>query len=583
MAAEWATYAAAVTLFTWPGLVRARGEIIGAGDDARYYAWLGWRIGRELARGNVLPRHLGDAIHPFGFDLALVDGYLPSWVAGLYNVAAGPFLALNLAIATGIVCDLLAARALARRVSTSRVVHVITAVAFVTAPPVALQVQMAQLPLAWSFTVPLLVADALDVATGTRAVRPARLAALGLVAYLCSVYFLVFGGLAYGVIVAVAAARTRDPRPVLRAAAAAGAMLVALSPFAVARLRFDRDEAGRGAPTALVADSRIFSADLLSIAAQPTRSTFLAPRPEILDRSLMRLFHPSLALEQTLYPGLVLLVGFGAFLAGRDRRRIPVAVAAAVVGLLALGPSLKVGGRFVWSSGDTPVSFLPHRLLLALPGLGALRVPVRAALVLTALCAAATAIALHRMVTRPGARAGLVTSACAALLATNLLVPLPTTDMLTTAASDRALRAIAREAGDGDTVLRVPSDCDPAFVSYQMLHRAPVVGCAGSFAANPWSDLRAYTRSDALRKLQCDRGRYGRIVTRADPLSPFAAADVVELRRRFGVRFLVVDRSLLTFCGEVEAALAFLARYRSLGGDNRFEVLDLAAAAPAAP
>ena len=67
-------------------------------------------------------------------------------------------------------------------------------------------------PIKMSFTAPLLIADALDVAVGAREVRPIRLAALLALAYLCSVYFLVFGGLAYALIVGIAALRRRDLR-----------------------------------------------------------------------------------------------------------------------------------------------------------------------------------------------------------------------------------------------------------------------------------------------------------------------------------------------------------------------------------
>ena len=158
----------------------------------------------------------------------------------------------------------------------------------------------------------------------------------------------------------------------------------------------------------------------------------------------------------------------------------------------------------------------------------------------------------------------------AVLLATNLLLPLPTDTLGTTPASEHALRQIAQSARPGDSVLAVPADCDPTFVSYQVFHHAPVVGCAGSFAANPWQSELAYTRSDAFTKLRCDRKHYGRITTTDRPLSPFGPEDVAQLRRREGVRFLVVDQRRLgdVDCASANAAFAVLARYRSLGGDR---------------
>jgi len=303
----------------------------------------------------------------------------------------------------------------------------------------------------------------------------------------------------------------------------------------------------------------------------------LLPRPTAVDKSLLRLIDPTHTLEWTIFPGLLLLAGGVLFVTRRDALRLPLVVTGAVMWLLALGPSLKFGGDFVWEHAGKPVSWLPYRLVLAVPALGALRAPFRTGYVLVTILVAATAIALHRVLTdRPG-RAAMVAIGSAVLLATNLLLPLPTDTLGATPASEHALRQIARVARPGDTVLAVPADCDPTFVSYQVFHHAPVVGCAGSFAANPWRSELAYTRSDAFTKLRCDRKRYGRINTTDRPLPPFGPEDVAQLRRRERVRFLVVDRRRLgdVDCAFANAALAVLARYRSLGGDRELMVLDL--------
>jgi hypothetical protein len=575
--AEWAVYALAIVLVLGPGLLHAGTRLVGRSDDGRYYAWLGWAIGRLIAHGHVVPLRIPNVIAPFGLDLRLVDGYLPSYVSGLFNLVFGPFLSYNLTFATGAVLNLLAARSLARRLTPYRLVHVIAAVAFVTAPPIALNVQVGLLPLFWAFSLPLLVGDAIGVVTKRSDVRPLRLALLLVVAYLCSVYFVVFGGLAYGLIVGVAALRRRTWRIPIAAAVAAVIALVVLTPFLVSRVRFDRSEKQRGADTQLVGDSNLFSADALSIVAQPRRSTVLLPRPTTVDESLLRLIDPTNTLEWTIFPGLLLLVGGGLFLARRDARRIPIVVAAGVLWVFALGPSLKVGGSFLWEHAGKPVSWLPYRLVLAVPALGALRAPFRTGYVLVAVLVAATAIALHRLLASHPSRAVLVAIGSAVLLATNLLLPLPSDTLGVSAPEKRALRAVARIAHKRDTLMSVPADCDPAFVALQTLHRAPVVGCAGSFAANPWRSELAYVRSTAFAKLRCDRASYGRIATPDRGGEPFALADVTQLRREFGVRFLVVDRAALgrIDCGSVAGALSTLSRYRSLGGDRDLEVLDL--------
>jgi hypothetical protein len=397
-------------------------------------------------------------------------------------------------------------------------------------------------------------------------------------AYLCSVYFLVFGALAYGLIVAVAAWRERAWRAVRAAAVGALIAVVVLLPFIVPRIQFDHTESARGIDTELLGDSNFFSADAVSIVAQPTRSTFLLPRPTFVEKSIVRLPDVRYAIEATIFPGLLLLAGFVVFIGRRDRRRLPLILGAGALFVFGLGPSLKVAGNFVWKRDGSPVSWLPYRLLLAIPGLGALRAPVRVEYVLVAVLVAATAIALHRLLTHTPGRAGIVGLACGVLLATNLLVPVPTTGFDTTPASERALRDIAHLARPGDTVSSVPADCDPAFVSLQVFHHAPVAGCAGSFAANPWSKLRAFTDSDAFSKLRCDQHAYGRIETTAAsaPSPPFAERDLAALRAEFGIRFVVVDHTKLgAGCPGVDAVLPVLRAHRRLGGDARFEVFDL--------
>ncbi len=574
-------YAVAIVLVLWPGILHARTQIVGAGDDARYYTWLGWSMGRLIAHGHVVPFHVGTVIRPFGLDLRLLDGYLPSYVSGLFNLVTGPVLAFNLTFVVGAILDVYAARVLARRLTTLRLVHVIAAIAFLTAPPIALNVQLGLLPLFWAFTAPLLVAEALDVVSGMRPVRPVRLAVLLVLAYLCSVYFLVFGGLAYAVIVSVTALRRRDWRIVAAMAGAALIAVVVLLPFIVPRIQFDRHESARGVDTELLSDSNFFSADAVSIVAQPTRSTFLLPRPAFVEKSIVRLPDVRYAIEATIFPGFLLLAGFVAFLFVRERRRLPLGVAAAALFVFGLGPSLKVAGNFVWKHAGTPVSWLPYRVLLAIPGLGALRAPVRVEYVLAAVLVAATVLALQAILTRAPERRLAVAVGAGVLLATNLLVPVPTTGFNTTPASAGALREIARDARPGDTVLSVPADCDPAFASLQVFHHTAVVGCAGSFAANPWSKLRVVTESTPFTKLRCDLTAYGRITTTppvaASPaLTPFDAADIAALHRDFGVRFVVVDRSKLgPGCARVDRALPVLEEHRSLGGDARFQVIDL--------
>ena len=195
-----------------PGLLHASTELVGRSDDGRYYAWLGWAH-RPVDRA----RASRAAPHPrcdrtVRTRSAARRRLSPVVRVGSVQSRVRPYLSYNLTFVTGAVLNIVCARSLARRLSPHRLVHVVTAVAFLTAPPIALNVQVGLLPLFWAFTLPLLVADALDVVTGSqrREAGPARV--LLVVAYLCSVYFVVFGGLAYALIVGVAAVRRRSLR-----------------------------------------------------------------------------------------------------------------------------------------------------------------------------------------------------------------------------------------------------------------------------------------------------------------------------------------------------------------------------------
>ena len=95
-----------------------------------------------------------------------------------------------------------------------------------------------------------------------------------------------------------------------------------LLPFIVPRIQFDRRESAHGVDTELLSDSNLFSADAVSVIAQPTRSTFLLPRPTFVEQSIVRLPDVRYAIEATIFPGLLLLAGFVVFVV---RPRSPAA------------------------------------------------------------------------------------------------------------------------------------------------------------------------------------------------------------------------------------------------------------------
>ena len=207
--------------------------------------------------------------------------------------------------------------------------------------------------------------------------------------------------------------------------------------------------------------------------------------------------------------------------------------------------------------------------------MGAYRVPVRSAEVLVAVLVAGTTLALDRLFAANDCGSG----RCWLRPPARDESPgnhLPTVTMHTSPAVEDALGNVRARTCPSDTLINVPFDCDPYFASYQLLHETDVVGCANQLAANPWrSKMTAYTSSDALTKLRCNKKEYGRIATTPRREEPFGAADVEELRREFGVRFLVIDRQRTPFCPTVAAAVQFLQQYERLGIDGKIEVIDL--------
>ncbi|MGH2702852.1 MAG: hypothetical protein ACRDJ2_13910, partial [Actinomycetota bacterium] len=131
-----------------------------------------------------------------------------------------------------------------------------------------------------------------------------------------------------------------------------------------------------------------------------------------------------------------------------------------------------------------------------------------------------------------------------------------------------------------DSAVLVPADCNGSTlwtVKLQIVHRTPLVGCQTSPSQLPWySDLDMYAESDALAALRCAQGHIGRRRTRFsdEELDP---GDLHRLRAELGVRFLIVDRVLLSErrCAKLAAQVPrSTASFEKLGESDRWLVLD---------
>jgi hypothetical protein len=576
-ALELTVYLCTSLAMLWP-LTFKLGSGIAGWKDARYYTWATWKTGEMLSSGDLTLR-VRDIVWPYGVDIRHIDGHLPTLIGGLWNLVATPELAQNLGLLTGVALSLWAGRRLGKVFSPHRTVWVLTAIAFATAPAIAARLEV-HLTMTYAFPVALLVEEAVRMAWEDRPLRPIRLGLLLFVAFLCGIYFVVFGAIAFGLIVLLSSRPRAVPRTMLRGAGAAALALVLLLPFLMARLDLDRAEREAGRNPELLASTFKSSADGLSIVSQPPSSTLDLPGMSMLRRHFLKNVH-----ESTIFPGFLLLGGFAGMVFLRSRLRWSLLFTSLALWLLALGTSLTVDGQFVVAEQAAttarPTVWLPYAAFLQVPGLASLRSPNRASFALAAVLTAAAALSLGWLFARFGRTWQRVAMSAAAggLLLTNLLIPIHTEEIVTSPALGDAFRAVAQRARPGESMVEVPADCagQTHSVTFQILHGTPLVGCQTSSAAVPWSSLELYRRSAALAALRCDPMRIGaHLMTPFTRDERFDATDVASLRAQMGVRFYLVDKRALEepTCERVSERLPVLESYELVGEDSEWIVVD---------
>ena len=225
------------------------------------------------------------------------------------------------------------------------------------------------------------------------------------------------------------------------------------------------------------------------------------------------------------------------------------------------------------------MSWLPYRLLLAVPGLGALRAPVRVEYVLVALLVAATVVALRRLLEPAPRRAsgrrrgrGRVARHESARARCRRRASTRHRRATTRCARSPPGRAPGRHGVERARRLR-SFVREPAGVPPHARGRV-----CGFLRGEPVVEARAYTASDAFTKLRCDRTHYGRLATTAGRRpAPFGATR----RRRAAprIRRAVRRHRPIEARGRVRGgrpALPGAARVPARSATtHRFEVIDL--------
>ena len=344
-------------------------------------------------------------------------------------------------------------------------------------------------------------------------------------------------------------------------------------------MRYNGQERSAGAsPTSLLSDARTFSADVGDVAVLPAPAQVgsrvglgVAERP--LEPYRLA------TIGWALLAGVVLAWGARRFSARSPAGLVPLTVAAAVLWALSLGPGLVAFGRRPFGARD----WLPYRVLLAIPGLGALRAPSRAAIPLAGVAVALLAVGLAQFEGRRLRR--WVGGAVGVLIAVSWWPQIPTSTgevpdgLRTTFALIAHTPSSAGEAAT-EAVMVVPFTCgfdDLDVINWQVVHDHPMVVCGVSSSATRWQTRAAdWFASSGLAATRCD--------PRIDVLgraNAFAAdlrlteAGIADLRDTFGVRWMIFDRRRAADCATAEATLGALRAYAEVNDDGRFVVFDL--------
>jgi hypothetical protein len=577
--AEFTFYVLLALVLMWPVPLHMTSTFAGGGD-ARYYPWLNWAVGNMLKHGRI-GWHVPGVVWPVGSDIRLLDGQLPTLIGGLWNLVAGPFLAYNLGLITATLLNAWAGRRLGRLVSNRRAVWVMTAVAFSTAPAIATRLR-AHFTLYFAFAAALLIEEGVRVARGDHPVRPIRLAVLLFVAYLTGIYFLLFGGIAYVLLVGLSTQRLRVlGRNALGVAIGAGIAFALTTPFLAERLSLARFDRAHGHSPFLLQNMLVAEGDGFSFIAQPRKAWLQLPGQDTLRKN----FRGTKSAETVAFPGYLLLLAIAGLLLLRLPLRWPLLATALAIWLFSLGPSLKINGHYFFTtSSDHPVAFMPYTGLGALPGLGSIRTPNRASFTVAAILAVPFAMSMDWLLGRLPARwkQWAVYAAVAGLVATNLFVSVSATKLEGNHVVHGALVEVSDRVRPGQTMLEVPADCLSngllLSVDLQILHHTPLIGCQASPSSVAWDSVfKYYGRSAALASLRCTPSVEG-------PFKglPFSSRDrftpkaLEALHRELGVRFLLVAKRFLDQprCQRLQGVVPLLRRYDVLGEDRQWMVID---------
>ncbi len=563
-------------------------DSLGQQGDREWYVYLSWKIGQAIRSGSSII-HLHGMTSPYGYNLLVGDGSLPPVMGGAINVLFGPIVAYNLLLMSATVLGVISGVYLASKLTSRRSIQLVTAIAIATAPVLFVRLQ-GHLSLTFAYPVTLCVAEAIEIARRDGRVNVRRVACWMFLAFGSSIYLLLIS--AATLLVAATYRCLRDPRNRVTVAKRFGtAMLIVgilLAPFMFERLRFASAEtrAGSFAERSFVIEGETYNADVLSLSL-PTFPTLInLPETQRFSRNIVG----NSGEGNFSFPGiLLLLLGVGGLVAVRRRELKPILYAAIGLWVLTLGPVADVYGSSTLVDPITKarVQWLPFQLLGKLPLLSGLRAPGRLSLGLPAMLGAGLAAALNECAIRkPTWRwkdsrvATPLMITASALLLFNVPTFRPTPVGVSSVAAKQMLTSLKILPGRPGSVLPVPScqgELTGLEASLQIWHRLDLVGCEGPYLALPFaSQMGLYRDSSDLASLRCQPNILGYVQTSFPANHAALSVGLSELRYTFDVRFLLINRSYLVNCPQVQRIVHDLERvYRVIPGDDQWETIDI--------
>jgi hypothetical protein len=248
-----------------------------------------------------------------------------------------------------------------------------------------------------------------------------------------------------------------------------------------------------------------------------------------------------------------------------------------VLWVLSLGPGLVALGHRMFGAHD----WLPYRLLLAIPGLGALRAPYRAAIPLAGVAVALLAIGLAQLEGQVKRSRRFAYGVLSVLIAVSWWPRIPTSTAEVPAGLRSTFATIAQTRSPIDeAVMVVPFTCgfeDLDVMNWQVVHEHPMVVCGVSSSATRWQTRATdWFTSPGLAATRCDPS-----IDVLGRRNEFAAdlqltdGGVADLQSTLDVRWMIFDRGRTDGCTTADATLAALRPYAEVADDGRFIVFDL--------